>query len=118
MPNTKLSGYWKGVAVSRTTQVVIHMFLEHTNDRVAGKFEFRDPQGRASTGNVNGTVLNGVITITSEDGALAFRGQLTGETNAEQIIHGTMQGKGDSCPTGTVTLFGGQGEVAAAHYTP
>jgi len=118
MPEHNVSGYWKGLAVSRTFQVNVHLFLEHKGEAVTGQQETHHPDGRSSTGSVTGRVQGRDVTFNSEDKTIEFHGQLLGETSADFMLHGTMKTVKEKSPRTTLTLFPDGGGIIPFQYIP
>jgi hypothetical protein len=112
---TDLSGYWKGVVVTRLFQVTIQIFVEQTGNELKARFEAYEPQGRSRSGSLAGT-LDGDRIVLKADNNTSFTGQLTGTTQVDHMISGVIQGPNDESPTGTLTLFSAQSEIVLAHY--
>jgi len=104
MAETGLSGYWKGVAVMRTLQTVVHLYLEHNGNELSGKFESPDIPGPNSKGDMKGSINGDKVMLILPEKA-AFHGQLTGDEPANRMIHGVIQSHNEETPSGTLTLF-------------
>jgi hypothetical protein len=118
MVEQNISGYWKGLAISRSFQINIHVFLEQKGDALTGKFETNDPEARTSHGSLSGSVRGTEVIFNSEDKTIEFRGQLLGETNTDYMLFGTLKSVREKSPTSTLTLFPGHSGIVAFNYIP
>jgi hypothetical protein len=101
MAEADLTGYWKGLAVLPTMQSVVHVYLEHSEGQIRGKFESPELQD-TNTGDVTGSSDGRTVAFSAPEHG-EFRGYLVGETPENHIIYGVLQ-RGETV-VGTLTLF-------------
>lgn len=99
-----LTGYWSGLAVTRTLHAVVHIYLEQRGTRLTGKFDSPDLPGENSSGDVEGSFDGATITLRSPR-KIEFQGQFVGQTTVRGIVYGVLQGENGEEPGGTLTLF-------------
>jgi hypothetical protein len=102
-----LTGHWKGLAVSRNLQGVVHLYFEHNQSVLSGRFEASELSGPDSKGAVTGSIgaHNEVKLSADSSGQPEFIGHLTGEGTNHEMIYGTVKAPGAHQPIGTLTLF-------------
>jgi hypothetical protein len=90
------------VAVSSTSQVVVHIYFEQTETRLTAQFEAPDLPGRHSKGDLEVTLYphdERKISLRSEAENINLHGRL----ESDSMIVGTMHDGG--IPGGSLTLF-------------
>src|SRR5437660_324744 len=108
MADTELTGYWKGVGVSRTLQTVVHVYLEQSGSELSGRLEAPELPSGNKKGEVTGSVDGKRVRMRSREG-IELLGEVAGQTRADQIIHGVMQSAEEKRAEGTLTLFRREG---------
>ncbi|SRR5579884_227242 len=103
MPESNLSGYWKGVALARTVQTIVHIYLEQRGDQLHGRFEAETPGRHPQKGDLRGSVAGNMVTLKSRDTEM-FNGQLAGQPEAYLMV-GLVFEQGHANPAGSITLF-------------
>jgi hypothetical protein len=102
-----LTGHWKGLAVSRNIQGVVHLYFEQNQDALSGRFEASEHSGPDSKGAVTGSIgVNNAVKLTVDtSGQPEFTGHLTGEGTTHEMIYGVVRTPAAQQPIGTLTLF-------------
>jgi hypothetical protein len=115
MADSDISGFWKGLTVSRVSQNVVYIHLEQDGNSITGVFEAPQSPDQRTKGDVTGSIEGSAITLQvaqpAERGSelskssVLFQGTVVG-TAGNQMIYGTLQtAESGSSPGGTATFF-------------
>jgi hypothetical protein len=105
---TELNGAWKGLIVSRSNSILVHVWLEFQSETLRGRYELSEVDGPSSRGEIEGSRRGSEITgRTSTD--LLFEGRLI-ETSSVPMILGVARPAASHLPFAAVTLFHATGE--------
>lgn len=106
MAESVVNGHWKGVAVTRTDQSVVHVYFEGEGDDITARFEAPNSPFGDEKGELKGSLRGDKLTL--EAPGIRFRGSVASGELEQQAIFGEFTDSRSHVIIGTLTLFPGK----------